>query len=143
VSNGVHIHLVEADILKLEVGGQGSEDFQSSVFSLQSSDIRFQVIVSNPPYVTRSESEEMKENVLQYEPHLALFVNDDNALIFYDKIADFAWTHLNKGGYLFFEINEAKGEEVVKLLQDKGFSDIELRKDLRGRDRMVKALKQQ
>lgn len=101
------------------------------------SDEKFDIIVSNPPYVTEVEKTEMQENVLNFEPHLALFVPDDNALVFYEKIADFALTNLNKGGQLFFEINRAKGADIARLLEEKGFKNIELRKDISGNERMV------
>lgn len=103
------------------------------------SDEKFDIIVSNPPYVTEVEKTEMQENVLNFEPHLALFVPDDNALVFYEKIADFALTNLNKGGQLFFEINRAKGADIARLLEEKGFKNIELRKDISGNERMVMA----
>ena len=100
---------------------------------------QFDVIVSNPPYVRELEKIEIKNNVLENEPHLALFVTDDNPLIFYNKIADLAIQNLTKNGLLFFEINQYLGEETTEMLKNKGFSKIELRKDLFGNDRMVKA----
>jgi release factor glutamine methyltransferase len=99
----------------------------------------FDVIVSNPPYIKRSEEKEMRGNVLQHEPHLALFVPDEDALLFYKTIAEFGSQHLNKDGQLFFEINEALGEEVKELLLQKGYSNVEVRKDMQGKERMVKA----
>jgi release factor glutamine methyltransferase len=99
----------------------------------------FDIIVSNPPYVKQSESSAMHQNVLQYEPHLALFVDDEDALKFYKVIAEFSLTHLNKNGKLFFEINEALGKKVSELLQRCGYTNIKLRKDLQGKDRMIKA----
>ena len=77
--------------------------------------------------------------MLDYEPHGALFVSDQDPLIFYKKIADFAWRNLNKNGLLFFEINEAFGPEIKHMLVETGFMDIVLRKDLSGKDRMIKA----
>lgn len=103
------------------------------------SDEKFDIIVSNPPYVTEVEKTEMQENVLNFEPHLALFVPDDNALVLYEKIANFALTNLNNGGQLFFEINRAKGADIARLLEEKGFKNIELRKDISGNERMVMA----
>tara|TARA_R110001632_G_scaffold116951_2_gene228770 strand:- start:14851 stop:15714 length:864 start_codon:yes stop_codon:yes gene_type:complete len=100
---------------------------------------QFDLIVSNPPYVRELEKEEINNNVLENEPHLALFVDDNNPLVFYDKIADLAKKHLNKNGLLFFEINQYLGKETVKLLHSKGFENIELKKDLFGNDRMVLA----
>ena len=100
----------------------------------------FQVIVSNPPYIPHFEKTVMHDNVLKHEPHLALFVENENPLIFYEKIADFAQKHLNtEGGYLFFECNEFNASEVVNMLKLKHFKDIELQKDMSGKDRMVRA----
>lgn len=101
----------------------------------------FDVIVSNPPYVTESEKTTMETNVLGFEPHGALFVPDDHALIFYERIADVALTSLYNGGELYFEINRDKGTEVCGMLRSKGFTHIELRKDISGNDRMVRAIK--
>ena len=100
----------------------------------------FDIIVSNPPYVLDSDKSLMYTNVLNHEPHTALFVPDKEALVFYDSIADFATTHLSQNGKLFFEINEKKGEEVLQMLLEKGFSEIQLKKDMQGKDRMVKAI---
>ena len=82
---------------------------------------------------------EINNNVLENEPHLALFVDDDNPLIFYAKIADLAKNYLTKNGLLFFEINQYLGKETVEMLQKKGFNNIELKKDLFGNHRMIKA----
>ncbi|CAM1354935.1 MULTISPECIES: peptide chain release factor N(5)-glutamine methyltransferase [Tenacibaculum] len=101
--------------------------------------IKFNIIVSNPPYVRNLEKIEIKNNVLQNEPHLALFVEDDNPLIFYTKIADLAKKHLSSDGFLFFEINQYLGSQTVGMLHQKGFKNIELRKDLFGNNRMIKA----
>ncbi len=101
--------------------------------------IKFDIIVSNPPYVRNLEKIEIKNNVLQNEPHLALFVEDDNPLIFYTKIADLAKNHLSSHGFLFFEINQYLGSETAGMLHKKGFKNIELRKDLFGNNRMIKA----
>ena len=101
---------------------------------------RFDIIVSNPPYVRNLEKQEIKKNVLDNEPHLALFVADDDALIFYTKIAQLAQKNLTSSGHLFFEINQYLGQEMVELLQSLNFKNIELRKDIYGNDRMTKAL---
>ena len=99
------------------------------------------VIVSNPPYVLDMEKEIMQDNVLNNEPHLALFVPDNNPLLFYKKIAELAFTSLSKNGLLFFEINERFGKQTVAMLNAIGFVDIELKKDINDKDRMVKATK--
>ena len=98
---------------------------------------QFDIIVSNPPYVRNLEKEEIKKNVLDNEPHLALFVADDDALIFYRKIAKLAQKNLSKNGQLFFEINQYLGPETVALLAELYFKNIELRKDMYGNDRMI------
>lgn len=99
----------------------------------------YDVIVSNPPYVRNSEKQFIQKNVLSYEPHNALFVSDNDPLVFYNKIADIALKNLNTNGMLFFEINEAFGEKLVTLLMKKGFKNICLKKDVFGKDRMIKA----
>lgn len=99
---------------------------------------QFDVIVSNPPYVRNLEKAEIKPNVLEFEPHLALFVEDTDALLFYRKIAQLAKKNLNPNGKLFFEINQYLGKETVQLLEDLGFKNVELKKDIYGNDRMIR-----
>jgi release factor glutamine methyltransferase len=99
----------------------------------------YSLLISNPPYVTLEDKKRMHTNVTDFEPHTALFVPEDDPLIFYKAIADFALANLTKDGLLFFEINESLGEETVALLESKGFKDVELRQDMNGRDRMVRA----
>lgn len=123
--NDVTVNLIQADIL--------DEDFIIH-------DTRFDIIVSNPPYVTYSEKDEMHKNVLQYDPHEALFVPDTNPLVFYEAIAHFGLRSLTENGVLFFEINENLGAETSALLNAKGFRT-ELRKDMQGKDRMIKAFR--
>ncbi|MES2863915.1 MAG: peptide chain release factor N(5)-glutamine methyltransferase [Bacteroidota bacterium] len=142
VDNEVEVHFILQNILDItslndvtlsgpEVSG---EVLSTSNFQLPAS---FDVIVSNPPYVRNIEKQEIKKNVLAYEPHLALFVEDNNALIFYRKIAELALTSLTSNGKLFFEINQYLGKETVELLENLGFKNIELRKDFVGNDRMI------
>ncbi len=121
--NNVDISFLEMDILETKALPQ-----------------QYNLIVSNPPYVRELEKVEIRNNVLKNEPHLALFVEDNNPLIFYSKIADLAKIHLKKGGLLFFEINQYLGKETVDMLEQKGFNTITLKKDLFGNDRMVKAI---
>ena len=102
---------------------------------------QFDIIVSNPPYVKQSEKDGMHARVKEFEPHLALFVPDDDALLFYKKLSDFSLQHLSPGGKVFVEINEIIGATVVKNFQTAGFTAIELKKDMQGKDRMVKAMK--
>ncbi|WDF53502.1 peptide chain release factor N(5)-glutamine methyltransferase [Mucilaginibacter sp. KACC 22063] len=99
---------------------------------------KFDVVVSNPPYVTETDKLQMHNNVTGFEPHTALFVPEQDPLIFYNVIADFALQHIKPNGQLFFEINESYGKEMIDLLTNKGFTDIELRKDMSGRDRMIR-----
>lgn len=99
----------------------------------------FDVIVSNPPYVRNLEKVEIKKNVLDNEPHLALFVEDTDALIFYKKIAELGLKNLAPNGLLFFEINQYLGKEMIGLLQNLNFKNNELRKDIYGNDRMTKS----
>lgn len=99
----------------------------------------FDIIVSNPPYVTKSEEQTMQPNVLKYEPHIALFVPDEDALKFYKAIAAFAQTHLLPKGHIFVEINETLAQQVTYLFKQNGFENITLKKDLQGKDRMIKA----
>lgn len=102
------------------------------------SDSKFDIIVSNPPYIAVSEKKQMAKNVTDYEPHLALFVEDSNPLLFYKSIIDFAIKHLNKRGKIYFEINQQFGQETQQLLSGKGFHNVELIKDLNSNSRIVK-----
>lgn len=122
-NNEVEINFIHQDILQTNY--------------LQKVDL----IVSNPPYVLESEKEKMQENVLDYEPELALFVEDKYPLIFYKKIASLAFNFLNENGKLFFEINTKFGKETIEMLADIGFVNIELKKDMNDKDRMIKAIK--
>ena len=100
---------------------------------------KWDIIVSNPPYVTELEKSEILPNVLDYEPHLALFVPDNDPLLFYRCIAIFTQQHLKPKGKLYFEINRQFGKATVDLLTAMGFGNVELRKDISGNDRMVRA----
>ena len=100
---------------------------------------KFDVIVSNPPYVMNNEKQGMDKNVLEYEPHLALFVPDEDPLLFYKAISRYAKLNLRKGGNLYFEINSALGKETCELLVSLGYRDIQLRQDEYGKDRMIRA----
>ena len=120
VLNKVDINLTQQDILKT-----------TSLNQL------YDIIVSNPPYVRESEKKEIKNNVLNNEPHMALFVEDNNPLVFYNKIAELAKNHLSENGTLFFEINQYLGKETVELIKLKGFNKIQLKKDIFGRDRII------
>ena len=121
-----NVDFVEGDILNIET---------QNIASLQ----KYTVIVSNPPYVRECEKAEMEANVLDYDPHTALFVSDEDPLIFYRAIAEFALTHLEDGGALYFEINQYLGRETCDLLVAMGYKNVEMREDINGNARMVKA----
>lgn len=122
--NDVHVDFIHANIL-------------NEKFDIENS--KFEIIISNPPYITLDDKKQMHTNVTDFEPHTALFVPENDPLIFYSAIADFALKNLEKGGLLFFETNENYGEQIVELLTNKSFKNIELRKDMSGRDRMIVA----
>ncbi len=121
-----------AEINKLEVNF-----ILKNILETESLDEKYDIIVSNPPYVRNLEKEEIKPNVLEYEPHLALFVEDNDALLFYRKIAELAKKNLSENGKLYFEINQYLGKETVGLLEEMGFKNIVLKKDIYGNDRMI------
>lgn len=100
---------------------------------------QFDCVVSNPPYVTYAEQNSMEPNVLRFEPHLALFVEDEDPLLFYRAIADFCLKHLNPKGACYVEINEQFGEATKQLFEEKGFQKVQVIQDLSGKDRIVKA----
>lgn len=99
------------------------------------------VIVSNPPYIQPSERDGMEENVLSYEPHIALFAPEDRPILFYQRIAGYAWQSLNAKGILFFELNPLTAQEVFNHVQQLGFSDVEILNDQYGKQRFLKAIK--
>lgn len=121
INNHAEITTIHADILHFE------------------SDRQYDIIVSNPPYVRELEKADMHHQVLAHEPHHALFVSNEDPLIFYKAIADFALSSLREKGLLFFEINEYLGADTTAMLHKKGFSRVELRKDMQGKDRMILA----
>ena len=114
---------------------------QQDIFAWNSSEGNWDVIVSNPPYVTEEEKKEMANHVLNFEPPLALFVPNDDALKYYAALADFALERLTPGGYLCLEINQYFGTQTVELLFSKGFQEVKLLKDFKGNDRMILAQK--
>ena len=124
IKNGVeNIHFQEVNILKPYDGKE-----------------KYDLIVSNPPYITQKEKQDMQKQIIDFEPNIALFVEDEEPLIFYEKIAKFAQQHQQKNGFLFFEINRQFGREIISLLKNLNFSEIELKKDSFGNDRMIKAI---
>jgi release factor glutamine methyltransferase len=131
VINQVEVNFINTDILNVT----NLKKLPTSPFPLPPS---FDIIVSNPPYVRELEKEEIKKNVLDHEPHLALFVEDNDALIFYRKIAELAQKNLAPNGQLFFEINQYLGKEMISLLEELNFKNIELQQDIYGNDRMMR-----
>jgi release factor glutamine methyltransferase len=127
ILNGVTIEFIKADILNKDS------------WNLEFEDLEFDIIVSNPPYVRQLEKAEMKANVLEHEPHLALFVDDSNPLQFYRAIAEFASEKLQPDGHLYFEINQYLSDEMHQLLEQYDFKNIELLTDIFGNHRMMKA----
>lgn len=111
--------------------------YHQNILKITDFEQKFDVIVSNPPYVTEEEKEFIKPNVLDFEPHIALFVSNSEPLIFYDYISKFAKNHLKPNGKLYFEINQNFGKNIVKLLKINGFKNVELKKDISGKDRFV------
>ena len=101
--------------------------------------MKYDVIVSNPPYIAEKEKRHMDRNVLEWEPSIALFVPDEDVLLFYRRIAQLGRSMLKEGGALYYEINQAYGQETVKMLLSMGYQSVELRKDAWGNDRMIKA----
>ena len=126
--NKVAIDFIEADIL----------NSQLSIPIAIGTNSQFNIIVSNPPYITDEEKNKMLKNVLEFEPHNALFITNNDPLQFYKAIADFAKEHLKENGKLYFEINEMFGNEVKKMLKENGFQNIEIIKDMQGKDRIVR-----
>ncbi len=122
-----------------ELNGVSVEFFQCDILKELPVTIKLDVIISNPPYVLQSDKAEMESNVLDYEPHIALFVDDNDPLIFYKKIAKHALDTLTENGKLYFEIHERYSNEVLQLLESMNFVNIEVRKDAQGKERMVKA----
>ena len=112
--------------------------FQTDILAAETLPKKYDVIVSNPPYVRELEKKQMQQNVLKYEPHSALYVKDEDPLLFYRAISRLAKNHLNPGGKLFFEINEYLAYEMTELLKAEGFKNIEIKKDIYGKDRMLK-----
>ena len=112
---------------------------QVDILAHEPQDEQFYIIVSNPPYIKENEKSAMHSNVLDWEPHTALFVPDSDPLLFYRTIADKGLLLLKPGGTLYFEINRAHGAETAEMLANYGYTGIELRKDIAGNDRMIKA----
>ena len=113
---------------------------QVDILAYESTSEQFDIIVSNPPYIKENEKEAMHSNVLDWEPHTALFVPDSDPLLFYRAITNKGLTLLKPGGSLYFEINRAHGKETMEMLAALGYTNIELRKDFADNDRMIRAV---
>ena len=141
------VHAWDVSEKALEVAQKNAGDHEVKVyFHLvdvldQVPDEEFDLIVSNPPYVLEEEKAEMQSNVLDHEPGTALFVPNQDPLLFYRTICEMSVSHLNSSGWLYFEINEKYGQEVVTLMRRFNFHEIEIRQDLNGKDRMVRGQK--
>lgn len=144
------IHAVDISPDALEVAKENAELNKAEIDFLQLDILqaepyvnqlnqKFDIIVSNPPYISREEEREMHSNVIDHEPHGALFVDQEDPLIFYKSIADFALKNLHDRGRLYFEINQRYGNILIDYLRSCGFKDIILRKDISGNDRMIRA----
>ncbi|MBP8157129.1 MAG: peptide chain release factor N(5)-glutamine methyltransferase [Flavobacterium sp.] len=130
--NDVKVNFINVDILKInDLKQLPTSNFQLPTF--------FDIVVSNPPYVRNLEKAEIHPNVLEFEPHLALFVEDNDALLFYRKITELAKKNLNLNGQLYFEINQYLGKETLALVESFGFKNVKLIKDIYGNDRMISA----
>jgi len=129
--NRVEVNFIEANILLTDSLALPTHNSQLTTL--------FDIIVSNPPYVRNLEKAEINPNVLEFEPHLALFVEDNDALLFYRKITELAKNHLSENGKLYFEINQYLGKETVALVESYGFKKVQLLKDIYGNDRMISA----
>ena len=124
IINDINITFIHEDILTLT---------QTSTLT----QTKFDIIVSNPPYVRELEKAEMRDNVLKWEPDKALFVSNEDPLIFYRSILEFAKSHLKENGEIWFEINEYLGKEMTSLCEEFGFSNVKIHKDFRGKERVV------
>lgn len=139
------VYALDVSARALEVAQHNAEQnevavtfIKADILTLDTLDVPFDIIVSNPPYVRELEKKKMRANVTEYEPKGALFVPDNDPLLFYKSIVRFAKSNLEEGGSLYLEVNQYLAQDTLRLLEDQNFTDIELRKDLFGNDRMLK-----
>lgn len=142
------IHAWDISETALQIAAENAQNNQVEIFfskkdilKIQNHQILYDVIISNPPYIPNEEKNSIDAQVVDFEPHLALFVADNQPLIFYESISRFAKTNLTQGGMLFFEIHQNYGSQMVEMLQKMEFHNIELKKDISGNDRMIRAEK--
>jgi release factor glutamine methyltransferase len=140
------VHAIDFSWEALEVARKNAIENSTAIFFHEEDILKpsktlktqhYDIIVSNPPYVMNSEKEKMQKNVLDFEPEIALFVEDNNPLLFYKAIINYSKSNLKSGGILYFEINETLGEDVTQLFQNSGFERITLKKDINGKNRMI------
>ena len=146
-----HVYALDVSADAIQLARQNAADQSAEIDFIQADILEweftfpeeqsFDIVVSNPPYITDAEQSDMHQNVLAHEPHLALFVKGDAPLLFYDHIADFALHHLRQGGSLYVESNRSYGNDVADLFRKKGFGGATLHRDMQGADRMVHAEK--
>ncbi|WP_336836069.1 peptide chain release factor N(5)-glutamine methyltransferase [Sphingobacterium siyangense] len=150
-------HLINSQVTTMDISKEAIKTAQENARNLKTqvqfinadifeweyifSDQQYNIIVSNPPYITPGEKQHMNQNVLAYEPELALFIEESAPLIFYDVISSFALKHLAPDGDLYFEINQYLGAEMKELMVKKGFEQVKLIKDINGADRIIHAKK--
>lgn len=142
----VHVSAIDVSAKALEIARLNAQQngvqinfISQNILEIKKLDQQYEVIVSNPPYVREVEKHEIQANVLEHEPHLALFVADEDPLLFYRKIGELAFESLTPSGSLFVEINQYLGEATLQLFRQIGFTQVELKKDMYGNDRMIRA----
>ena len=142
----VHVSAIDVSAKALEIARLNAQQngvqinfISQNILETAKLDQQYEVIVSNPPYVREVEKHEIQANVLEHEPHLALFVADEDPLLFYRKIGELAFESLTPSGSLFVEINQYLGEATLQLFRQIGFTQVELKKDMYGNDRMIRA----
>ena len=144
-NKNVNVHAIDISNTSIKLAKKNA-DFHGVSINFLNIDIltenisnKVDIVVSNPPYVLKKEKKHMNKNVIDYEPEIAIFVDDNNPFIFYKIIAKKAKKILNRNGKIYFEINENYSEEVMKILKDYGYVNIKLKKDINDRNRMIKA----
>ena len=145
---GAQVHALDVSPSALRTARKNAERleaevkfFEHDILSPADLEHSYDIFISNPPYVRKSEKELMRDNVLKHEPEIALFVCDEDPLLFYRRIAEHAILSLKSGGHVFFEVNESLAQQTAELLREGPFENIEIRKDIYDRERMIRAVK--